>query len=158
MKQGRLQAELKKKRPFESREQEAMLNLLRTADRFQIQFDRFLRSFGFTPSQYNVLRILRGEGEPLPILEIGRRMITAVPAITSLIDRLEEAQLVARQRSADDRRVVFIGITPKAIAMLAKVDEPLMDLHKRLLGHLEPSELKQLNRLLEKARDSEVIS
>ena len=154
MKPGSLQAELKKRKPFACPEQEAMLNLLRTADRFQIQLDRLLRSFGFTPSQYNVLRILRGEGRPLPCLEVAGRMITAVPAITALIDRLEKAGLIVRARSAKDRRVVYVAITAKARGLLAKVDQPLEDLHRRLLGHLAPGELKQLNRLLERARNS----
>jgi DNA-binding MarR family transcriptional regulator len=152
MKPGSLQAELKKRRPFACPEQEAMLNLLRTADRFQIQLDRLLRSLGFTPSQYNVLRILRGEGKPLPCLEVAGRMITAVPAITALIDRLEKAGLIVRARSARDRRVVYVAITAKARGLLAKVDQPLEDLHRRLLGHLSPGELRQLNRLLERAR------
>ena len=100
---GRLQRELKKKRPFESPEQEAMLNLLRTNDRFQLRFARLFREHGLTPSQYNVLRILRGEGKPLPCLEIADRMIAAVPGITGLIDRLEAMGLVtgnARPRTA----------------------------------------------------------
>ena len=67
-----LQRELKKKRPFESLEQEATLNVLRTNDQFQIRFSRLLRPLDLTPSQYNILRILRGEGVPLPILEIAR--------------------------------------------------------------------------------------
>ena len=57
-----LQRELKKKRPFESPEQEAILNILRTNDQYQIRFARLFRPYGLTPSQYNVLRILRGEG------------------------------------------------------------------------------------------------
>jgi DNA-binding MarR family transcriptional regulator len=149
-----LQAELKKRRPFDSPEQEAMLNLLRTAGRFQTPLDRLLRSYGVSPSQYNVLRILRGEGKPLPCLEIADRMITAVPAITALIDRLEGAGLVARQRSEEDRRVVYVAITGKALELLAKVDSPLIDLHRRLLGHMTPAELKSLNRLLTHARES----
>ena len=85
----KLQHELKKKRPFDSPEQEAALNLLRTNDQLQIRFARLFREHGLTTSQYNVLRILRGEGKPLPILEIASRMITVVPGITGLIDRLE---------------------------------------------------------------------
>ncbi len=92
----RLQRELKKKRPFDVPEQEAALGLVRTNDRLQIQFTRLFRKFGLTPSQYNVLRILRGEGGPLPILEIAERTVTVVPGITGLIDRLESAGLVAR--------------------------------------------------------------
>src|SRR5688572_15881070 len=109
-----LQQEIKKKTPFDLPEQEAMLNLLRTADQLQIRFARLFRRFGLTPQQYNILRILRGEEKPLPILEIAARMITVVPGITGLIDRLEAAELVSRQRCREDRRVIYVTITPKA--------------------------------------------
>jgi DNA-binding MarR family transcriptional regulator len=151
----RLQHELKKKRPFDSPEQEAILSIARTADRFGICFARLFREFGLTPSQYNVLRILRGEGKPLPILEIADRMIAAVPGITGLIDRLEAMSLVARDRSTEDRRVVNVAITPKALDLLAKLDQPVGALHERLVGHLSQGELKDLIRLLEKARQQD---
>src|SRR5579885_1842444 len=107
---GRLQRELKKRRPFDSPEQEAMLNIARTADRFGICFTRLFREYGLTPSQYNVLRILRGEGKPLPILEIASRTITVVPGITGLIDRLEKAGFVNRVRCEKDRRVIYVTL------------------------------------------------
>src|SRR3954454_405364 len=106
-----LQREIKKKRPFDLPEQEAMLNILRTSDQLQIRFARLFRGFGLTPQQYNVLRILRGEGRPLPILEIAARMITIVPGITGLIDRLESASLVERNRCDHDRRVIYVAST-----------------------------------------------
>ena len=109
----KLQQELKKKRPFESAEQEATLNLLRTSDQLQIRFTRLFRQYGITPSQYNILRILRGDGQPLPILEIANRTVTVVPGITGLIDRLEQAQFVRRQRCDQDRRVVYVALTEK---------------------------------------------
>jgi MarR family transcriptional regulator, 2-MHQ and catechol-resistance regulon repressor len=149
---GHLQREIKKRRPFESLEQEALLNLVRTNDRFQFRFARLFREHGLTPSQYNVLRILRGEGKPLPCLEIADRLIAAVPAITGLIDRLEAMNLVARDRSTEDRRVVFVEITPKAVDLLARIDQPVDDLGKKLIGHLTQAELRELSRLLEKAR------
>src|SRR5436309_4936493 len=133
-----LQREIKKKRPFELPEQEAMLNILRTADQLQIRFARLFRRFGLTPQQYNILRILRGEGRPLPILEIAARMITVVPGITGLIDRLEAASLVARQRCDNDRRVSYVVIAPQALALLAAIDQPLVELHKQALGHMTP--------------------
>ncbi|RMF44469.1 MAG: MarR family transcriptional regulator [Planctomycetota bacterium] len=151
---NRLQEEIKKKQPFESLEQEAMLNLLRTADRFSNRFGKFFRQFGLTSSQYNILRILRGEGAPLPSLEIAQRMIQAVPAITGLIDRLEAAGLVQRQRSTSDRRVVFVRITPQGRSLLRRIDGPLMELHEACLGHLSHRELRTLIRLLEKAREA----
>src|SRR5438874_2184010 len=120
-----LDREIKKKRPFDLPEQEAMLNLLRTADQLQIRFARLFRRFGLTPQQYNVLRILRGEARALPILEIAARMITVVPGITGLVDRLETAGLVERKRCDHDRRVIYVAITQKALEVLAEIDEPL---------------------------------
>jgi DNA-binding MarR family transcriptional regulator len=143
---------LKKKGPFASPEQEAMLNILRTNDQFQNRFGRLFREYGLTPSQYNVLRILRGEGKPMPCLEVADRMIQVVPAITGLIDRLERQDLVKRERCTEDRRVVYIEITEKALGLLDEMDEPVQQLHRQLVGHLTRSELKELSRLLEKAR------
>src|SRR5438552_11127603 len=125
----KLQHELKKKRPFESPEQEAALNVLRTSDQLQIRLARLLREHDLTPSQYNVLRILRGEGKPLPILEIASRTITVVPGITGLIDRLEQAALVARVRCEKDRRVIYVALTDDGTKALAALDEPLDQLH-----------------------------
>src|SRR5207245_2763752 len=149
----KLQHELKKKRPFESPEQEAALSVVRTSDQLQIRSARLLREHGLTPSQYNVLRILRGEGKPLPILEIASRTITVVPGITGLIDRLEQAGFVNRVRCQNDRRVIYVELNEKGQEVLAALDEPLLALHKRLLGHLSQAELKELSRLLEKVRE-----
>jgi DNA-binding MarR family transcriptional regulator len=147
-----LQHELKKKHPFESAEQEAALNLVRTSDQLQIRFTRLFREHGLTPSQYNVLRILRGEGKPLPILEIASRTVTVVPGITGLIDRLEQAGLVRRERCAADRRVIYVALTDRAAAILARLDEPIVALHRKLMAHLTADELGELNRLLVKVR------
>src|SRR5947208_2439309 len=111
---AKLQQEIKKRRPFESPEQEAILSILRTSDRFQIHFSRLFREYDLTTSQYNVLRILRGEGKPLPILEIAERLLAVVPGITGLVDRLEEAGWVRRQRCHEDRRVIYVAPTEKA--------------------------------------------
>lgn len=154
MARGRLQQEIKKRNAFESAEQEALLNLVRTSDRFQTNMARLFRKYGLTPSQYNVLRILRGEGKPLPCLEIADRLIAAVPGITGLLDRLEAAGLIGRERSREDRRVVFAAITPEGLELLGRLDAPLDNEHKRLIGHLTRAELTELIRLLEKARES----
>src|SRR5271163_1579309 len=98
----KLQHELKKKRPFASPQQEAALSVVRTSDQLQIRFARLFREHGLTSSQYNILRILRGEGKPLPILEIASRTITIVPGITGLIDRLEQAGFVNRLRRSEE--------------------------------------------------------
>ena len=150
----KLQHELKKKRPFESPEEEVLLSVVRTSDQLQIRSARLLREHGLTPSQYNILRILRGEGKPLPILEIASRTITVVPGITGLIDRLERAGFVNRVRCETDRRVIYVALTDKGMTTLAALDEPLIALHRKLLGHLPQAELKELIRLLEKVREA----
>ena len=148
----KLQHELQKKRPFEYLEQEAALSVLRTSDQLQIRFTRLLREHGLTPSQYNILRILRGEGAPLPCLEIAQRTITVVPGITGLIDRLEDAGLVSRQRSEEDRRVVNVSITQAGLDVLSRLDQPLLELHRKVMAPFSQEELAELIRLLEKAR------
>lgn len=152
MAKNKLQDELKKKRPFDSLEQEAILNILRTNDQFQNRFGRLFREFELTASQYNVLRILRGEGNPMPCQEIADRMIQVVPAMTGLLDRLEAQGHIRRERCAEDRRVVFVELTDQAKKLLLRMDAPVNELHKQLMGHLTPTEMKQLSRLLEKSR------
>jgi len=129
-----------------------LLNLARSGDQAQIRFTRLFREYGLTPSQYNVLRILRGEGNPLPSLEIAGRTITVVPGITGLVDRLEQAGMATRVRCEEDRRVVYVSITPKALKVLEQLDKPVQALHQQLAGHLSKAELKELNRMLERLR------
>jgi DNA-binding MarR family transcriptional regulator len=148
----KLQHEIKKKQPFESLKEEAILSILRTSDQLQIRSARLFREYGLTPSQYNILRILRGEGIPLPILEIASRTVAVVPGITGLIDRLEHAGFVNRLRCEKDRRVIYVALTDHGAKTVAALDEPLAALHDQLLGHLSGSELKDLIRVLEKVR------
>jgi DNA-binding MarR family transcriptional regulator len=148
-----LRQELGKRDPFEVPEQEAMLNLLRTNDLLQIQFTRLFREHALSAPQYNILRILRGVGgDGLPSLEIASRMVTCVPDITRLIDRLESSGLAKRDRCDPDRRVVRVRITDDGMAILERLDGPVIDLHKKLIGHLSHEELAELSRLLVKAR------
>lgn len=150
---SRLQEEIKKRDPFDSIEQEAILNLLRTSDQLHNRLGRLFRQFDLTPSQYNVLRILRGEGKPIPVLEVASRLIQVVPAITGLIDRLEAQSLVQRKKCEEDRRVVYVAITKRGLELLAQIEQPLTALQQELMHPLAKSELTELIRLLEKARE-----
>jgi len=153
MAKSALQAEIKKKHPFEQIEEEAYLNLLRTSSMLLADFERLFKQHGLSEPQYNVLRILRGaDGDGLPSLEIASRMIARVPDITRLIDRLEAAGMVARRRCTKDRRVVYVAITPAALDILARLDEPVLRLHREQFAHMPPAEISRLSRLLEKAR------
>src|SRR5208282_6941377 len=120
---GKLQKEIGKSGPFASLEEEAMLNLLRTADRLAGRSEGVLKAKGLTPTQYNVLRILRGVWpQGIACQEIARRMITRDADLTRLLDRLESRNLVQRQRQSGDRRVVHISITHGGLSLLAELD------------------------------------
>lgn len=136
-------------------EEEAFLNLLRTADALTQREESMLDQYELSHSQYNVLRILRGAGgEGLPCGEIANRMITRDPDITRLLDRLERRGLAQRSRESRDRRVVTARITQPGLDMLASMDEPMVETLKRLLAHLGQKDLKTLIELLERARET----
>ncbi len=152
MSSASLRQQLKKRGPFDSLEQEAMLGILRTSDLLENRLARLLREYGLTPSQYNAMRIMRGEGEPMPCLEVAGRMIQVAPAITRVVDQLVGRGLIEKQQSSDDRRVFLVGLTAAGTGLLSKLDVPIQTLHRSLLGHLSSSDLKTVNRILETAR------
>jgi DNA-binding MarR family transcriptional regulator len=150
-----LQAELKQKLPFTSREQEAYLSLLRTADALQTQVEARLKDFGLTGTQYNALRILRGAGRAgLPCREIGERMITHDPDITRLLNRLTDRGFVARTRAQDDRRVIYGKITASGLKLLREMDGPIDKHGREMMRHVGQEKLKQLIQLLELVRNN----
>jgi DNA-binding MarR family transcriptional regulator len=149
-----LAAEIKKRNPFDSLEQEVFLNLLHTADRLSRDFEPLLRSSGLSPNQYNVLRILRGAGEGLACGEIVGRMITRDPDMTRLLDRIEVQRLITRRRPTRDRRMVITEITRKGLTLLARLDATVQFAHKTQLSHMGRQKLKDLLKLLEAARSS----
>jgi DNA-binding MarR family transcriptional regulator len=148
-----LKHEIVQERPFSSPEEEALLNLLRTADCLQRAFQRMSREWGVTNTQYNVLRILRGSHpQGLTCSAIGDRMITAEPDITRLIGRLKALKLVRQHRDRRDRRVVWTQIADAGLELLRQMDPAIQQEPKTLLGHLSKEELAELTRLLEQAR------
>lgn len=150
---SRLQHELKQNLPFRSREQEAYLALLRTADALQTSVEAKLNEFGLTGTQYNALRILRGaEPEGLPCNEIGERMITHDPDVTRLLNRLEKRGLVKRARAKADRRVVYGRITAAGLRLLREMDKPIEQHGREILKHVGQETLQQLIELLQLVR------
>jgi DNA-binding MarR family transcriptional regulator len=138
---------------FDSAEQEAFLNLWRTYDRLRILEDELFEKYGLTAQQYNALRLLRGHNpERLPTLAIAQRLVSRAPDITRLIDRLAERGLVDRERPAENRRVVLVGITENGLELLSRLDEPVRECGQKQLGHLDQSDLAELVRLLRLAR------
>ena len=150
---GRVRRETKQKKPFRLREEEAFVNLLRTADVLLQGVAETLKPLGLSPTQYNVLRILRGaDPRGLACREIGERMITRDPDVTRLLDRLEDRGLVARTRSSEDRRVITTRITDDGLRILEKLGAPIADMHTRQLGHMGAARLHAFIDLLEQAR------
>ena len=145
--------DIKLNRPFQLPQLEVFLNLVRTTDRLTADVAALFKPHGITMQQYNVLRILRGAGpEGLPSLEVAHRMVTRVPDITRLVDRMAKTGLVVRDRCANDRRVVRIKPTAKGSRLASKLEEPMNERHRQQLRDLNERDLTELNRLLVKAR------
>lgn len=148
-----LKSEIKATAPFSGPEEEASLNILRTAALLEHAVAERLKPHGLTPTQYNVLRILRGAGDQgLCGNEVRERMLTPVPDTTRLLDRLEEAGLVDRVRDRADRRFVTARITSTGREKLAALDGPVSEMHEQLLGHMDEVELHRLSGLLGMSR------
>jgi DNA-binding MarR family transcriptional regulator len=133
-------------------EEAAFLDLLRTTDMLSRGLVQILKTEDLSATQYNVLRILRGAPEGLLCGEIASRMITRDPDITRLLDRLEKRVLISRCRETKDRRTVMARITPEGLKVLARLDEPVQDAHRKQLGHLGRERLRELAELLHDAR------
>ena len=133
-------------------EEAAFLDLLRTTDMLSRPLAQVLKTEDVSATQYNVLRILRGAPEGLPCGEVGNRMITRDPDITRLLDRMEKRGLTSRCREAKDRRMVLTRITPEGLALLARLDRPVQEAHRKQLGHLGRERLRALAELLSVCR------
>ena len=135
-------------------EEAAFLDLLRTTDILSRRLVAVLKAGDLSANQYNVLRILRGSPEGLPCGEIASCMITRDPHITRLLDRLEKRGLISRCRENEDRRMVMARITPDGLKLLARLDQPVEEAHRKQLGHLGRESLRALTELLQAARSA----
>ena len=144
---------LKQNRPFVSLEQEVYLSILRTASELSYAVDQFFRPFDITPSQYNVLRILRGAGTGgLCRNEISERMVTATPDMTRLLDRMEKSGWVTRERAVEDRRQVSTHITKSGMELLARLERPTGDFVTPLFAGAKISDLKTVLKVNDQIR------
>jgi len=149
-----LQQDLKQKKPFRSLQQEAYLSVVRTSTSLTDAMEDLVKARGISATQYNVLRILRGSGaEGLCGNELRDRMLTRMPDMTRLLDRMEDAGLVVRAREGDDRRMVMTRITEKGRRLLDELDAPVMALHRKQMAGLTDAQLRSLSDLLTLVRD-----
>lgn len=147
--------ELQQSRPFDSPADEALVALLRTATLIRRAIAHRVEPYGISPAQYNVLRILRGAGpDGLPTLAVRDRLIEEAPGITRLIDKLEEAAYVRRERTGGDRRVVHCVITEKGLRLLDAMDTLIKETASLIgRGLPDPRDQIQLIGLLQRVRD-----
>jgi DNA-binding MarR family transcriptional regulator len=150
----RLEDEIKQTQPFRSLEQEVTLNIMRTAAVLNDYLEQILKPFELSMPQYNVLRILRGaEPEALCRNDIRDRMVTRMPDMTRLLDRMEEAGLVARTRQTEDRRMVVTRLTDKSRHVLSEIDPLVESEHQQRFLKLSKDEMKTLVALLSAIRN-----
>ncbi len=155
-----LREQINKASGFVNPEEEAMLNIARTAAMIGGIERAFFRRFELSPPAYNLLRILRGHhtrGESLGVRasEIGCQMVVRMPDVTRLVDRLEARGLVVRGTCADDKRVKYVRISEKGLKLLGRIDQDIPELGRSVLGHMSRSELASISMLLEKARNED---
>lgn len=135
--------------------QEAFVSLARTEAVLHDGLDRVLGPRGLSLTQYNVIRILRGAGpDGLCRNDIGQRLITRMPDVTRLLDRMEASGLVSRLRSTEDRRLVNTTLTEQGAALVGELDGEVARVHQEQLGHLTDVELRTLIDLLNRARSA----
>ncbi|MCA1568157.1 MAG: MarR family transcriptional regulator [Acidobacteria bacterium] len=136
------------------REEDVYLSMLRTVEGLSRGVAETLSRADLTPTQYNALRILRGAGDAgVSCTEVSERMVTKDSDVTRLLDRLEARELISREREAKDRRRVVARITGEGLRVLAELDGPVAETHRRQLGHLGEKQLVTLGRLLKVAQN-----
>ncbi len=150
---SRIRNEIKQTKPFQGLEQEVFVALQKTADQLMQELAVLLKARGLSPTQYNVLRILRGAGQDgLPCGEVANRMITRDPDMTRLLDRMEAHSLVKRAREQKDRRVITTRITAEGLSVTGELDPVVEEMGVRQFSGLTRKEMRMLLELLDKVR------
>ena len=134
-------------------ERDAHLDIARTSSALSDALERALRPHGLTSAQYNVLRLLRA-ADPVGLCRnaLRERLPSRMPDVTRLLDRMEVAGFVTRERSPQDRRLVTTRITARGRQAADQLDAEVRREHQRRLGHLEPTQLRTLVDLLARVR------
>lgn len=100
---------------------EAMLQLLRTAETLWNSSRIFFSRWELSPSQFNVLNLLRDHEEGLNQTELSHELLTHRSNVTGLVDRLEERDLVQRRSVPNDRRAYRVVLTESGRKLLQEI-------------------------------------
>lgn len=148
-----IQREIRQTKPFRSLAQEATIALLRTASVVTRAAARVVEPEGLSLAQYNALRIIRGSGAGgIPTLSIRERMIDEGTTITRLLDKLEDAGLIRRERTTPDRRQVMCYATDAGRTLLDELDPRVDAMDEEVVSALSPVQLEQFIDLLDVVR------
>jgi len=139
---------------FRNTYQKAGINLIYTYNWMTEKMRLFFEKHGLTPQQFNILRILRGAGEPISTLQIRQRMLDKMSDTSRIVDRLIIKDLVKKVICKTDKRLVDVSITEKGKKLLAKMDRHEEELDA-LFSNLSDNEAKTFNTLLDKIRQSQ---
>lgn len=147
---GGLARRIKQTEPFDSRAQEAMLNLFVAAAHFRRKIEAVCQGFGLNFAHYNILRILRGEHpDGHPRCEIIERMLDPSPDVTRLTDKLEDRDLVQRSRSEADRRMTIHRITEMGLNLLSEMEPEITAVVSEFDRRVSDRDLDHLCRICE---------
>jgi DNA-binding MarR family transcriptional regulator len=135
---------------IDSLKERVLIALVRTAWIASSPSNAVVRKAGLSPSQYNVLRILRHAGEDgLARTGISERMVTRDSDLTRILSGLARMGAVTTLRSEEDRRSRVSRITDHGTAILDGLDSSVREAATSVLGGLSTAQLKQLQSLLE---------
>jgi DNA-binding MarR family transcriptional regulator len=150
-----LREELKQTRPFPRRSAVAAVSVMRTAAVLEHELNEVLKPSGLTVTQYNVLRILRGAGENgLCGREVGERLVSRVPDVSRLLERMEDMGAVSRERDENDRRHVTARLTESGRKLLEAVTPALEAVERARFGRLSESALQAMITSLAHVRET----
>jgi len=135
---------------FKNNRIKAHLNIKYTANWLNSKEVEFFKSYGISPQQYNILRILRGAGQKIKVQLVKDRMVERAPNATRLMDKLLDKHLIERSRCTEDRRVVYVNILEEGLLLLSEIDKHTSSL--KMLENLTDEEAKLLSDLLDKIR------
>lgn len=116
--------------------------------------DRHIRGLGLTPSQFDVIVTLGGT-EGMTCKELSEKTLVTKGTLTGVLDRLEAKGLIERIPSREDRRAIFIRLTPKGEANFEKVFPDQIYYMKPYFDRaLSLAEMKALRAMLLKVKES----
>ena len=128
-----------------------LLSILHTSNLINDKISETLKPFDISISQFNVLRILRGQkGEPANLSTIQDRMISKMSNTTRIVDKLITKGYAERVVCEENRRKVEITITPKGLIFLSEIDPIIDNTEAILTENLTTAELESITNNLQK--------